>query len=65
MNMFDLTGKVALVTGGAHSIGFAMGVGLVKAGATLCFNCSSGESCRKGRRPMRKPVWKPTAMWRM
>ena len=48
MNMFDLTGKVALVTGGAHSIGFAMGVGLAKAGATLCFNCSSEESCRKG-----------------
>ena len=48
MKMFDLTGKVALVTGGAHSIGFAMGVGLAKAGATLCFNCSSGESWRKG-----------------
>ena len=48
MNMFDLTGKVALVTGGAHSIGFAMGVGLAKAGATLCFNSSSEESCQRG-----------------
>ncbi len=33
MNLFDLTGKVALVTGGAHSIGFALGVGLAQAGA--------------------------------
>ena len=48
MNMFDLTGKVALVTGGAHSIGFAMGVGLAKAGATVCFNCSSEESRQRG-----------------
>ena len=48
MNMFDLTGKVALVTGGAHSIGFALGVGLAKAGATLCFNCSSEESRQRG-----------------
>ena len=47
-NMFDLTGKVALVTGGAHSIGFALGVGLAKAGATLCFNCSSEESRQRG-----------------
>ena len=48
MNMFDLTGKVALVTGGAHSIGFAMGVGLAKAGATVCFNCSNEESRQRG-----------------
>ena len=48
MNMFDLSGKVALVTGGAHSIGFAMGVGLAKAGATVCFNCSSEESRQRG-----------------
>ncbi len=48
MNLFDLTGKIALVTGGAHSIGFAMGVGLAKAGATVCFNCSSEESRQRG-----------------
>ncbi len=48
MNIFDLTGKVALVTGGAHSIGFAMGVGLAKAGATICFNCTSEGSRDRG-----------------
>ena len=48
MNMFDLTGKVALVTGGAHSIGFAMGVALAKAGATVCFNCSNEASRERG-----------------
>ena len=48
MNMFDLTGKVALVTGGAHSIGLALGVGLAKAGATVCFNCSNEASLERG-----------------
>ncbi len=48
MNMFDLTGKVALVTGGAHSIGFALGVGLAEAGATVCFNCSNEASRQRG-----------------
>ena len=48
MNMFDLTGKVALVTGGAHSIGLALGVGLAKAGAKVCFNCSSQASYERG-----------------
>ena len=48
MNLFDLTGKVALVTGGAHSIGLALGVGLAKAGATVCFNCSSEASRQQG-----------------
>lgn len=46
--MFDLTGKVALVTGGAHSIGLAIGVGLAQAGATVCFNCSNKDSMERG-----------------
>lgn len=48
MNMFDLTGKVALVTGGAHSIGFAIGKALAQAGAVVCFNCTSEESQSRG-----------------
>ena len=48
MNLFDLTGKVALITGGAHSIGFGIGVGLAQAGATVCFNCTNEESRAKG-----------------
>ena len=48
MDMFDLTGRVALVTGGAHSIGFTIGVGLARAGAKVCFNCSSEASRQRG-----------------
>ncbi len=47
-NMFDLTGKVALVTGGAGGIGFAMGEALGKAGATVVFNSSRQEGVVSG-----------------
>jgi NAD(P)-dependent dehydrogenase (short-subunit alcohol dehydrogenase family) len=35
MDIFDLTGKIAIVTGGNQSIGFAISKGLAKAGATV------------------------------
>lgn len=35
MNMFDLTGKVAIVTGGNGGIGFGMARGLARAGARI------------------------------
>jgi gluconate 5-dehydrogenase len=36
--LFDLNGKVALVTGGTHGIGLAIGIILAKAGARVCVN---------------------------
>lgn len=48
MNNFDLTGKIALITGGSHGIGFSMATGLAQAGATIVFNSSSHESMAKG-----------------
>ena len=39
--MFSLEGKVALVTGAAYGIGFAMAEALYNAGAKIVFNCRS------------------------
>lgn len=48
MESFRLDGKVALVTGGAHGIGFEIAKALHKAGAKVAFNSSSQRSLEKG-----------------
>jgi gluconate 5-dehydrogenase len=40
---FDLTGKVALITGGTHGLGMAMAMGLGQAGAILVINGHSSQ----------------------
>lgn len=47
-DMFNLKGKVALVTGASHGIGYAMAKALYNAGAKIVFNSSNINSLEKG-----------------
>lgn len=48
MNMFDLTGKVAWVTGARHGIGFAIAKAFAAAGAKIVFNDLNEENLKLG-----------------
>lgn len=48
LKSFDLTGKIALVTGASYGIGFAIAKGLAACGATICFNDINEELMQKG-----------------
>lgn len=48
-SLFDLSGKVALVTGGGHGIGMAIGKVLAAAGAKLCINGTSEEKLKQAK----------------
>lgn len=47
LNSFSLEGKVALVTGAAYGIGFAIAEAYALAGAKIAFNCRSREHLDK------------------
>ncbi len=44
INLFDLTGKVALITGATHGLGMAMATGLGNAGATIVVTGNSSQT---------------------
>ncbi len=48
LDSFRLDGKVALVTGASHGIGFAIAKGLAQAGATVAFNGRSQSRVDEG-----------------
>ena len=52
--MFNLTGKVALVTGANYGIGFEMARGLAEAGAVICYNGRSLEHVEKAKEEYKK-----------
>lgn len=43
MDQFRVDGKVSLVTGASHGIGFGIAVALARAGAKVAFNCRTAE----------------------
>jgi gluconate 5-dehydrogenase len=58
-DLFDLTGKVALITGGTHGIGMAMGKALGKAGAKICVNDLSESRLENAKREYREAGIEP------
>jgi gluconate 5-dehydrogenase len=54
IDLFDLSGKVAMVTGGTHGIGMTLATGLAKAGAKLVINDVSGEKLESAREAYRR-----------
>jgi gluconate 5-dehydrogenase len=60
--MFDLKGKVALVTGGGRGIGVKMAEGLAEAGANLVLCSRKVESCEKTARELAQLGVKTLAM---
>ena len=44
MDLFDLTGKVAVVTGGTRGIGLMMARGLLQAGASVYISSRKAEA---------------------
>lgn len=58
MNLFDLKGKRALITGGTHGLGMAMATGLAEAGAELIINGHSKERLDKAGETYRSQGFK-------
>ena len=51
-NPFDLTGKIALVTGAARGLGHGIAVGLAQSGATVVLNGRDAAALEKAAEPM-------------
>ncbi len=54
IQLFDLTGKTALVTGGTHGLGMAIATGLAEAGATIVINDVFHDKLEKAKKEYAK-----------
>lgn len=60
MDLFNLSGKRALITGGTHGLGMAMAMGLAQAGAELVINGTTPEKMEKAINEYKKAGFKAT-----
>src|SRR4030042_495644 len=60
--MFDLNGKVAIVTGGGRGIGLKMAEGLAEVGANIVLCSRKAENCEKAAQDLAKLGVKTVAM---
>jgi gluconate 5-dehydrogenase len=54
LDLFDLAGKVAIVTGGGRGLGFAMAEGLAEAGCDVVLCSRNEESCKKAAQKIKQ-----------
>ncbi len=62
MNMFDLSGRIAIVTGGNQGIGFGIAQGLASAGATVVIANRRAAEGQKAAESLRKEGYKAIAI---
>jgi NAD(P)-dependent dehydrogenase (short-subunit alcohol dehydrogenase family) len=53
-NLFDLTGKVALITGGTRGLGLEMAKGFAAAGADIIVSSRKADACEEAANEIRK-----------
>jgi NAD(P)-dependent dehydrogenase (short-subunit alcohol dehydrogenase family) len=54
MNLFDLSGKTAVVTGGTRGIGLMIARGLLEAGARVYISSRKADACAAAERELRQ-----------
>ena len=60
LDVFDLEGKVAIVTGGTRGLGRAMAEGLARAGASVVINSRKAEACEQVAHEIAEATGRPT-----
>ena len=64
IKQFDLSNKVAIVTGGSKGLGLAMAAGLASAGANLMLVNRNAEEGAKAAQELSRGIWRESDFFR-